>query len=192
MSEQKTEQKTEFKKDQKKEGFKFKAIHGVAAVVVIAAIVAVIYMATNSGASSAPVVAVGDNISVYYTGTLTNGTVFDTNVGKEPLNFTVGAGELIKGFDEGVVGMSLNQTKTITIPPNEAYGQVNQSLIITVSKSQFGNQTVTNGMVVTTSQGQEGRVTAVNATNVTVDFNPPLAGQTLIFQIKVVAIHKPQ
>lgn len=171
-------------------GFKIGTIH-IVGIVVAVVVMGVLYVAL-SGASS-PVVETGDTISVYYTGKLTNGTVFDTNVGKEPLNFTVGSGELIKGFDQGVVGMKLNENKTITIPANEAYGPVNPALIMQVPRSAFGNQSVQKGMVVTqNSNGQEaqGTVTAVNSTNVTVDFNPPLAGQTLIFTIKVVSISK--
>ncbi|MDE1811170.1 MAG: peptidylprolyl isomerase [Candidatus Micrarchaeota archaeon] len=145
-------------------------------------------MATNN--ASAQTVAAGDNVSVYYTGTLTNGTVFDSNVGKEPLNFTVGAGEMIKGFDEGVVGMKLNQNKTITIPPAEAYGEVNQSLIVQIPRSQFGNVVVAVGTKVQSSQGQVGTIKAATNTTVTVDFNPELAGQTLIFDVKVVAIKR--
>ena len=170
-----------------KEGFKLRTIHGVIIAIIAIAIIGVVYMATSTSASS-PTVQNGDNVSVFYTGTLTNGTVFDTNVGKQPLNFTVGSGELIQGFDQGVIGMQLNQTKTITIPANQAYGEINPALIVTVPKSQFGNQSVQVGQVVSTSNGQQGKITAVNATNVTVDFNPPLAGQTLIFTIKVVAI----
>jgi peptidylprolyl isomerase len=145
------------------------------------------------GGSSAPIVAAGDTISVYYTGTLTNGTIFDSNVGKKTLNFTVGSGQLISGFDNGVVGMKINETKTITIPPNQAYGEINPNLIIKVPLTEFGNMTVKVGMSVTqTSNGQQfqGVVTAINSTTATVDFNPALAGQTLIFKIKVVGIKK--
>ena len=170
-------------------GFRLRTVHAVALVAAIALIIGVIYMATSS--SAAQVVAAGDNISVYYTGTFQNGTVFDSNVGKQPLNFTVGSGQLIKGFDQGVVGMKLNETKIITLPPAEAYGEVNQSLIVTVPKSQFGNNSnVSVGMTVTTQQGAQGRVTAINGSNVIVDFNSPMAGKTLVFQIKVVAIKK--
>ncbi len=169
--------------------FKFKPIYA-AAVVAILAVIGVIYLATNSSAAPT-VVAIGDNVSVYYTGTFQNGTVFDSNVGKQPLTFIAGSGQLIPGFDQGVIGMALNQSKTITVPPKEGYGLVNQSLIVVVPRSVFGNQSITVGMMVkSTGNGQQGLVTAVNATNVTIDFNPPLAGKTLIFQVKVVAINK--
>ncbi len=174
----------------KKKESGFKPAYAIAMAIAAIAIIGLVYMATNSGAASGPVVTIGDNISVYYTGTYTNGTVFDSNAGKAPLNFTVGSGQLIKGFDDAVVGMKLNETKTVTIPANEAYGEANQSLIVAVPRSDFNNQTVTIGMIVSTSRGAQGRVTAVNATNVTVDFNSPLAGQTLVFKITVVSIKK--
>jgi peptidylprolyl isomerase len=169
--------------------FSLKPVHGIAIAVVLAVLVVLAYVAISSSAFSAPVVAVGDNISVYYTGTLTNGTVFDSNVGKQPLQFVVGSGQMIKGFDQGVVGMRLNETKNITIPPAQAYGEVNQSLIVQVPRSQFGNMTLSNGLEVSTSAGQQAVIKGFNATSVTVDFNPLLAGQTLTFQIRVVEIN---
>ncbi len=155
------------------------------------AVLAVIYMGINSASSQT--VGLGDNISVYYTGTFTNGTVFDSNVGKQPLEFTVGSGEMIKGFDQGVIGMRLNQPKTITIPANEAYGVVNPALIVRIPLSEFKNQTISVGNTITeTGNGQtaQGIVTSVNSTTATIDFNSPLAGQTLIFNITVVKIVK--
>lgn len=160
-------------------------------VIIAVAAIAVYLVAGNPGAQA---VAAGDTVEVYYTGRFTNGTVFDTNVGKATLNFTVGAGQMIKGFDAAVVGMHVGENKTVTLPPSEAYGEVNQSLIIPVPISQFGNQSVQVGMVVTgTSQaGQQasGTVTAVSPNTVTVDFNPPLAGKTLVFTIEVAGIRK--
>ncbi len=166
-------------------GVKINPLHILALVVILI----VIYLVANNYASG-PVVAKGDTINVSYTGTLTNGTVFDSNVGKQPLQFTVGAGQLIEGFDQGVIGMKLNEEKTITIPPNQAYGEVNPALIMQIPANTFGNQTAQIGMVVTDPQQQQGVVTAVNKTTVTVDFNPELAGKTLIFKIKVLSIKK--
>ena len=65
----------------------------------------------------------GDTVDVFYTGTFTNGTVFDSNVGGQPLQFTVGSGQVIPGFDQAVLGMKLKESKTVTIPANDAYGQ---------------------------------------------------------------------
>lgn len=177
------------KEEKQKIGIRTSRI-GVVTLAFAIILIGVIYMAMSSSGAAAQTVAAGDNISVYYTGTFQNGTVFDSNVGKQPLNFTVGSGELIKGFDEGVIGMKVNQTKNITLTPEEGYGLVNQSLIISVPKSVFGNQTISVGMQISNRNGQHGTVTEVNATNVTVDFNNPMAGKTLIFEIKVVAINK--
>lgn len=163
----------------------------VLGIVVIFAVLGVIYVVV--GSSSIPVVAAGDTVKVNYVGTFTNGTIFDSSAGRQPLEFTVGSGQVIKGFDQAVVGMKVNQEKTVTIPANEAYGPVNQALIIKVPRSTFGNQTVEPGMAVNeSSNGQQahGVITAVNTTTVTVDFNPLLAGQTLIFNITIVAIQK--
>ncbi|HUY70024.1 MAG TPA: peptidylprolyl isomerase [Candidatus Baltobacteraceae bacterium] len=166
-----------------------KPVHAIGIIIAIVIIIGVVYVATSSSASAATV-AVGDNVSVIYTGTLTNGTVFDSNVGGAPLNFTVGAGQMIQGFDQGVVGMKLNEDKTLTLPPAEAYGNVNPALVVTLPRSQLGNLTVAVGTRLQSSNGQVGVVKSVNETNVTIDFNSELAGQTLIFQVKVVSIKK--
>jgi FKBP-type peptidyl-prolyl cis-trans isomerase 2 len=170
-------------------GFTFKPAYIAILAVIIAAVIGLIYMVANSNAANVTV-AVGDNVSVFYTGTFTNGTVFDTNLGKQPLNFTVGTGQMIKGFDQAVIGMKVNQTKTVTLTPDEAYGPVNQSRIVTVPRSQFGNSVIAVGMQVQTQNGAVGTISAFDANTVTVDFNPALAGQTLIFTIKVVSIQK--
>lgn len=172
-----------------------KPVYIVLIIALIIIVAAVVYFTLGSGIASGPVVAAGDNISVYYTGTFTNGTIFDTNVGKQPLQFTAGTGEVISGFDDAVIGMRLNESKTVTIPPNQAYGTINPNLIVQVPLSSFGNNTVSVGMAVTqTSNGQQfqGTITAISANTATVDFNPPLAGKTLIFNITVVGITKPQ
>ena len=162
-------------------------------LVVVIAVIAAAYFVTGT-VSAAQVVKSGDNVSVYYTGYFTNGTVFNTNIGSQPFNFTAGANEVIPGFDNAVIGMKLDENKTVTIPENEAYGPVNPSLIVSLPLSKFGNQTVKVGMIFTqtsaTGHQVQGIVEAVNATNATLDFNPPLAGHTLIFSIRVIKIQK--
>lgn len=165
-----------------------KKMYIVAFIAVLAVAIVAIYAATAH--ATVPVVAIGDRVSVYYTGMFTNGTVFGYNAVGQPLVFTVGSNALIRGFEYGVVGMKLNETENITLQTNQAYGQVNQSLIITVPRTEFGNKSITVGVAVNSSSGQHGFVTAVNETTVTFDFNPPLAGKTLVFDIKVVAIQK--
>ncbi len=163
---------------------------GILAVVIAAIVIVAAYFAITTYAL--PAVKTGDTVSVYYTGSFTNGTVFNSNVGGQLFNFTVGAGEVIPGFDQAVLGMHAGQNKTVTIPPQDAYGNVNQSLIVSLPIKDFGNQTVKVGSVFTNSAGSgsgvQGTVVAVNSTNATLDFNPPLAGKTLVFSIKIVKI----
>jgi peptidylprolyl isomerase len=171
-------------------GQRVKPLYLMIAVVLVVVVVTGIYFAVNA---SAQVVAVGDTINVSYTGSLTNGTVFDTNVGGKQLQFIVGAGQLIRGFDQGVVGMRLGDEKKITVPEDEAYGPVNQSLIMQFPSNMLGNRTAAVGTeVYTVIRGQQvpGIVTAINETTVTADFNPMLAGKALIFDIKILAIRK--
>lgn len=162
------------------------------AVVVIIVLAAIVYTAFS--AASTEVVGPGDIVEVYYTGTLTNGTEFGSNFGGQPLQFTVGANQVISGFDQAVIGMKLNETKNVTLPESEAYGPVNSSLIIQVPLNGFASNNVQVGMVViqNTSTGQaRGVIQSINGSVATVNFNSPLAGQTLIFKITVVAIQKP-
>lgn len=164
-----------------------------AAVAVLLIVGAAYYLLAGS---SSLVAAPGDNVSVYYTGTFTNGTVFDSNIGKQPFSFTIGANQVIPGFEQAVIGMGINQTKNVTIPPAEGYGEVNPQLIEQVPINAIGGQVSTSihvGSIITrvyNGQNVEGVVTSMNDTTATVDFNPPLAGQTLLFSIKVVAIKK--
>lgn len=171
-----------------KKKIKLGKAHIAITALAIVIIIAVVYFTLFSSTAYAKVVN-GDNVSVYYTGYFANGTVFSTNVGSQPLNFTVGANEVIPGFNNAVIGMQIGQNKTVTVPPSDGYGYVNQSLIISVPLSEFGNSTVTNGEIVTSAAGQA-TVIAVNSTNVTVDFNPPLAGDTLVFKIQIISISK--
>ncbi|MDE1768579.1 MAG: FKBP-type peptidyl-prolyl cis-trans isomerase, partial [Candidatus Micrarchaeota archaeon] len=94
-------------------------------IVIIVVIILAIAGSALVLSQSSPSVAAGDNISVYYTGQFTNGSTFGSNVGGQPLTFKVGAGQVIPGFDNGVIGMKLNETKTLTIPANQAYGDIN-------------------------------------------------------------------
>ena len=169
-----------------------KYAYAAIAAVIVAVLAVVAYFVV--AASAAPTAANGDNVSVYYKGSFTNGTAFQSNFGGQPLNFTIGANQVIAGFNNAIIGMSINQTKNVTIPMNEAYGPVNPKLFVSVPVNAFGNQTTAVGQSVSerTANGFQmtGIVTKVNATNVTIDFNPPLAGHDLIFMIKVVGIKK--
>lgn len=134
-----------------------------------------------------------DNVKVHYTGTLTNGEVFDSSVDREPLGFTIGAGQMIKGFDQAVDGMELNEKKTINIPAAEAYGERNDELMQMVAKSDLPDDMdpqIGQTLVATGPGGQQSHVVvaAVEEENITIDANHPLAGKELIFEIELVEI----
>ena len=170
-----------------KKGFTVKPIYLIAVVIAVLIIAGAVYAL----ASSSQTVIAGDNISVYYKGSFTNGTVFNNNFNtSQPLVFIAGSNQLIPGFSSAVIGMKLNQVKNITLPVNEAYGPVNPALIVSVPRSVFGNQSASLalGGLVTSTSGATGRIDAINATNVTVNFNSPLAGKVLVFEIKIVKI----
>ena len=131
----------------------------------------------------------GDKVKVKYTGYLEDGSTFDSNEDKDALLFEVGAGQVIKGFDDAVVGMKVGEKKSVTIKPEEAYGERHEEMVIKIPKTQFQGEEVKEGMMVSSSNGMQDTVVAVNDNDVTLDFNFPLAGKTLKFDIKVEAIN---
>lgn len=134
----------------------------------------------------------GDTIKVEYTGTLEDGKVFDSSEGKKPLEFTVGTGMIIPGFDKAVIGMKKDEEKEISIEPKNAYGELRTELKKDIPRTalpQDQEPKVGMGLMMNTPQGQiPARITAVTKENITLDFNHPLAGKTLKFKIKVVDI----
>lgn len=134
-----------------------------------------------------------DKVKVHYTGKLTSGEVFDSSEGREPLEFTVGGGQMIKGFDEAVNGMGLNEKKTVNIPSAEAYGERREELIQEVPKNQLPEDMkpeVGQKLVATNDLGHQTyvSVTAVSDEAITVDANHELAGKDLVFDIELVEI----
>jgi FKBP-type peptidyl-prolyl cis-trans isomerase SlpA len=134
-----------------------------------------------------------NTVKVNYTGKLSNGQVFDSSEGKEPLEFTLGQGQLIPGFEKGLIDMKLKEKKTITIDKEEAYGKINDDLIQEVNKNQLPQDMtpeVGMGLVSKSPDGQEMnlRVVEVKEESVVIDGNHPLAGKDLIFDLEVVAI----
>jgi peptidylprolyl isomerase len=135
----------------------------------------------------------GDVIRVHYTGTLNDGSQFDSSVGRSPLEFTVGAGQMIAGFDAGVVGMSVGEKKTIQIDPDNGYGQKDPNAII-----EFPASNVPEGMQVEVGmklnlQNQYGQPVPVEVIEVKeeviiMDANHFLAGKDLIFDVELVEI----
>jgi FKBP-type peptidyl-prolyl cis-trans isomerase 2 len=135
-----------------------------------------------------------DTIKVHYTGKLTeSGQVFDSSLEREPLEFTLGQGMLIPGFEKGVIDMKVNEKKTIEIPKDEAYGDKQDQLFQKVSKEQLPEEIkpeVGMGLVSKNPDGTERqlRVAAVNDDHIIVDANHPLAGQDLTFEVEVMEI----
>lgn len=135
----------------------------------------------------------GDSVHVHYTGRLDDGTVFDSSRDREPLNFTVGSGEVIPGFDALVRGMEVGETRTTTIPAADAYGPELEELFIPVPRSQLPpglEPTVGQPLRMSSPDGQSFRVVIerVDDDVVILNANHPLAGKDLTFEVELVAI----
>ncbi|MEE9525094.1 MAG: peptidylprolyl isomerase [Candidatus Woesearchaeota archaeon] len=135
----------------------------------------------------------GDKIKVEYTGTLEDGTVFDTSEGKQPLEFEVGAKKIIKGFDNAIIGMEKDEEKEITLQPAEAYGDHNPKLIQKVPKDKLpADKEPKVGMMLLmkTPDGKQfpAKIAEITDKEIALDLNHPLAGKVLKFKIKVVGI----
>jgi FKBP-type peptidyl-prolyl cis-trans isomerase 2 len=135
----------------------------------------------------------GDTVSVHYTGKLDNGEVFDTSKEREPFEFKIGGQAVIPGFEKGVVGMGVGDTKTIEISPEDAYGEKKEELVVEVQKSELPEDiTPSVGQRLQIKQ-QDGNpivvtITDMNEDNITLDANHPLAGYTLFFDVELVEI----
>lgn len=135
----------------------------------------------------------GDTVSLHYTGTLNDGTVFDTSESGQPLSFTVGSGEVIQGFDEGVRGMEVGETRDISITPDRAYGEYYEELVRVVPRDAFPpNVTPAVGMgfelELPSGQSLPVRIIDIEGNEVTLDANHLLAGETLNFKIRLLSI----
>ena len=134
------------------------------------------------------------NAKVHYTGTLADGTVFDSSRERDPFEFTVGIGQVIKGFDDAVVDMAVGDTKTVTVPSDEAYGPHFAERVIEVDHGQFGEGVIPEVGMQLQSDGGEGQppmvvtVTEVTEDKVILDANHPLAGQDLTFEIELLEL----
>jgi len=141
------------------------------------------------------VVSKGDSVKVQYEGRLESGEVFDKSSEDRPLEFIVGGGQIIPGFDKAVLGMENGEEKEVKIAPEEAYGEKKEELVIDVPKERLPeNIEPAVGMVLQTQDTNTGRsqmvtITEIDEDNVKIDFNHPLAGKTLTFKIEVVEIN---
>ncbi len=136
----------------------------------------------------------GDTVKVHYTGTLDNGEVFDSSLQRDPLQFTLGQGQLIPGFEKAVIGLEVGDVTTANIPSAEAYGEHNPQMEVTVEKAQLPEGMVPEiGMQLQLNQ-PDGQpipcvITKIEGEMVTIDANHPLAGKDLTFNIEIVSIN---
>ncbi len=136
----------------------------------------------------------GDTVKVHYKGTLEDGSVFDTSRGKQPLEFILGGGTMIVGFDKAVNGMQVGEIKTVTIPPNEACGPYRDDLVLVIERERLPENVhpeIGHRLQTQRSDGSTVRavVTNVSEDSITVDANHPLAGKAMTFEIELVEIN---
>jgi peptidylprolyl isomerase len=135
----------------------------------------------------------GATVKVHYTGRLDDGTVFDSSRDREPLEFTLGKGWLIKGFEDAVLEMSAGETKTVRVPSDEAYGSHREELMLRVDRTHFPPSIEPReGLILNLRQPDGGimevAITEVSEDSVTLDANHPLAGKDLIFEIEMMEV----
>jgi FKBP-type peptidyl-prolyl cis-trans isomerase 2 len=135
----------------------------------------------------------GDRVNVHYHGKLTNGTTFDSSEGGEPLQFTAGSGQVIKGFDDAVIDMKPGDKKTVNIPVENAYGERNDDMMMEYPVSDFPADMIPQVGMELQMGDNTGNVfpvviVEVNEDSVLLDANHPLAGQDLIFEIELISI----
>lgn len=140
-----------------------------------------------------PTVQKGDTVHVHYTGTLADGSTFDSSAGREPLAFTAGVGQVVPGFDKAVLGMETGETQTVTLPAAEAYGEPDPEQVLTVGRDQIppGQPLSVGDQLQVGLQGGgaiQVTVAELDDETVTLDANHPLAGEDLTFEITVVSI----
>ena len=136
----------------------------------------------------------GDTVKVHYTGTLDDGSIFDTSRNREPLEFILGSGNMIVGFDKAVNGMQIGEIKTVTIPTNEAYGEYRDDLVWVIERDKLPeglSPTIGQQLELGLSSGGQAIVvvTDVSEASITVDANHKLAGKDLTFEIELVEIN---
>ncbi len=135
----------------------------------------------------------GDTVAVHYTGKHTDGSIFDSSEGRTPLEFQIGSGMVIKGFDDGVTGMSIGDKKTIVIPAAEAYGEHSPENTVSIERSQIPSH-IELALGASLNMHQDGGqvfevvITDLTETHVTLDANHPLAGKDLTFDLELVSI----
>ncbi len=135
----------------------------------------------------------GNTVKIHYTGTLEDGSQFDSSEGREPLEFTIGSGQVIPGFDKACCGMAVGDKVTVTLAPEDAYGEHNPEMIATVDRSMMPDDLNPEVGMPMNASGPNGEtlnfvITAFDDETVTVDGNAPLAGKALTFAVEMVEI----
>ena len=135
----------------------------------------------------------GDTVNVHYTGKLVDGTIFDTSRNRNPLQFTIGKGQVIVGFEQAINGMNPGESKTITVPMNNAYGPHRDEMVITMERSKLPSDLAPKvGQRLELTQMDDRNilvtVTSVTDSMIVLDANHPLSGKNLIFDIELVGI----
>lgn len=161
--------------------------------VVLPGIILLLSLILFTGCGSAAIAKTDDTVKVHYTGTLDDGTVFDTSVDGEPMEFTLGQGLVIPGFEQAIIGMKVGESKTVDIPADEAYGQYRDDLVLEVPRDDLPDDIDPMVGMQLQMTGQDGNsiiamITQVTETTVTLDANFPLAGEDLTFEIELVSI----
>ena len=138
---------------------------------------------------------VGDLVSVHYTGKLKSGEIFDSSKDRDPLKFTLGNKEMLAGFEKGVVGMKPGESKSVTLEPENAFGDRREDLLLEYPKNEFPQDiTPSVGLQLKLSNSSGANltvvITAMGEDSVTLDGNHPLAGQTLVFDIELIEIQQ--
>jgi peptidylprolyl isomerase len=149
-----------------------------------------------TGCAQQQVAKEGDQVKVHYTGTLDDGTQFDSSVGGDPMQFIIGSGQVIPGFDTGITGMAVGEKKTITIAPEDAYGQPRPDLVMNVPLASFPDEITPEVGLKLTMQRPDGMpmpitIVGMEGDSVTIDANHELAGKTLTFELELVEIVEP-
>ena len=134
-----------------------------------------------------------DKVKVHYSGTLSDGTIFDSSLEREPFEFTIGQGMVVPGFENGIVGMNEGETKTVSISADDAYGPYKDDLVGVIDKSRIPEDIDLDVGMVLQMRSPEGGITNVTVADisdagVTIDLNHPLAGKDLIFEIKLLEV----
>jgi peptidylprolyl isomerase len=134
----------------------------------------------------------GKTVKVHYKGTLNDGTVFDSSEGRDPIEFEMGAGTVIAGFESAISAMEVNETKSVTIPCDEAYGEFNEDMVGMIPRTSLPEDINPEVGMVLSMQSEQGempvRIVQMDDDNLTLDANHPLAGQDLTFELTLVEV----